>query len=149
MEPNLLYVRCSSACFSILDSCVGVLLLTGTPMKNGKPCNLFPLLRAVRHPLGRHQKAYERHFCAGVEKSYGRGRPVWDASGSSNLVQLNRLVTSHLLYLTKEQCLASLPPLTRETRKVPVSSRCQLQYDAALRHLVSCFVLEECTLISK
>ena len=125
--------------------CVGVLLLTGTPMKNGKPCNLFPLLKAVRHPLGNHQKAYEKHFCAGMDRSFGRGRVAWDANGASNLPQLNRLVTSHLLHLTKEQCLASLPPLTRETRKVPVSSRCQLQYDAALKHLVSCQPFESIT----
>lgn len=115
---------------------MGVLLLTGTPMKNGKPCNLFPLLKAVRHPFGNNQKEFERHFCAGAEKNFGRGRPVWDASGSSNLKQLKRLVTSHLLHLTKAQCLAELPPLTRETRKVPVSSRCQLQYIQALKSLV-------------
>ena len=118
------------------DRCVGVLLLTGTPMKNGKPCNLFPLLKAVRHPFGKNQKEFERHFCAGAEKNFGRGRPVWDASGSSNLKQLKRLVASHLLHLTKAQCLAELPPLTRETRKVPVSSRCQLQYIQALKSLV-------------
>ena len=61
--------------------CVGTWLLTGTPMQNGKQSNLFPLLRAVGHPFGRHQKAYERHFCAGAERTFGRSRPVWDASG--------------------------------------------------------------------
>jgi SNF2 family DNA or RNA helicase len=125
-----------TTCSLTFDRCVGVLLLTGTPMKNGKPCNLFPLLKAVRHPFGNNQKEYERHFCAGAEKNFGRGRPVWDASGSSNLKQLKRLVASHLLHLTKAQCLAELPPLTRETRKVPVSSRCQLQYIQALKSLV-------------
>jgi SNF2 family DNA or RNA helicase len=125
-----------ATCSLAYDRCVGVLLLTGTPMKNGKPCNLFPLLKAVRHPFGNNQKEFERHFCAGAEKNFGRGRPVWDASGSSNLKQLKRLVASHLLHLTKAQCLAELPPLTRETRKVPVSSRCQLQYIEALKSLV-------------
>jgi hypothetical protein len=119
-----------------LHRCVGVLLLTGTPMKNGKCANLFPLLKAVGHPFGSHQKAFEKHFCNGMEKNFGHGRPVWDASGSSNLKQLQRLVTSHLLHMTKEQCLAELPPMKRETRQVPVSSRFQLQYIQAVKNLV-------------
>ena len=111
-------------------------MLTGTPMKNGKPSNLFPLLKAVRHPFGDHQKAYESHFCAGKEKSFGRGRVVWDANGSSNLVQLRQHVASHMLHMTKEECLEELPPKTREFRQVPVSSRHQLQHNQALNELV-------------
>jgi hypothetical protein len=106
-------------------------------MKNGKPLNLFPLLKAVRHPLSDHQKAYEKHFCAGMEKNFGRGRPIWDANGCSNLPQLKRLAASNLLHLTKEQCLADLPPLVRETRRVPVCSRNKIQYARAVKDLVS------------
>jgi hypothetical protein len=116
--------------------CVGVLMLTGTPMKNGKPLNLFPLLRAARHPFGEHQKAYEKHFCSGHDKRLG-GRIVWDANGSSNLVQLRQHTSSHILYMTKEECLEELPPKRREFRQVPVSSRHQLQHDSALNELVS------------
>ena len=106
-------------------------------MKNGKPSNLFPLIKAVRHPFGKHQKAYERYFCAGREKSFGRGRVVWDANGSSNLAELRKHTSSHLLHMTKEQCLADLPQQTRKFREVPVSSRHQLRHNQALQHLVS------------
>ena len=106
-------------------------------MKNGKPRNLFPLLKAVQHPLGKNQKAFERQFCHGMEKSFGRGRPVWDANGSSNTDQLRRLTSSHLLYLTKEKCLSELPPLQREIRRVPVSARFQIQYSKSVKELVS------------
>jgi hypothetical protein len=119
------------------NRCIGVLLLTGTPMKNGKPCNLFPLLKAVNHPLGRDQKAYEIHFCNGIMKSFGRGKDVWDASGCSNLEQLKKLVASSLLHMTKEQCLNDLPPLTNISHDVPVSSRFQIQYERAVKDLVS------------
>lgn len=105
-------------------------------MKNGKPANLFPLLKAVNHPLGRHQRAYEAHFCAGADRNLGRGRYAWDASGCSNLDQLHKLVSSNLLYMTKEQCLADLPPITRSTRKVPVSPRFQMQYMRTVKDLV-------------
>lgn len=107
-------------------------------MKNGKPSNLFPLLRAVRHPLGKDQMAYEKHFCGGMLKSFGRGRPVWDAKGCANLKQLKRLVSSNLLHLTKEQCL-TLPPLTRHRYAVPISHRNQLQYIQAVKNLVSLY----------
>ena len=56
-------------------------------MKNGKPANLFPLLRAIGHPFGDDQMSYETYFCNGQQKRFGPGcgRLVWDASGSSNL----------------------------------------------------------------
>lgn len=106
-------------------------------MKNGKPCNLFPLLKAVNHPLGRDQQAYEIHFCNGMLKNFGRGKEVWDASGCSNLEQLKKLVASNLLHMTKEQCLNDLPPLTNISHDVPVSSRFQIQYERAVNDLVS------------
>lgn len=105
-------------------------------MKNGKPSNLFPLLRAVKHPLGRHQMAFEKHFCNGMLKSFGRGKPVWDANGCSNLKQLKRLVSSNLLHLTKDQCL-TLPPLKRQRYEVPISHRNRLQYIQSVKDLVS------------
>jgi superfamily II DNA or RNA helicase len=114
--------------------CVGVLLLTGTPMKNGKPCNLFPLLKAVDHPLGRHQKAYERHFCQGRMASFGRGQQ-WIASGQANLKQLHRMIESNLLHMTKDEYLKELPPMKRETRRVPVSASFQKQYNDKVKNL--------------
>lgn len=119
--------------------CVGVLLLTGTPMKNGKPANLFPLLKAVKHPFGDHQKEYERHFCDGREKSFGRGRVVWDANGCSNLSQLKEHISSHLLHMTKESCLGDLPPQTRVYKHVTVSSKHQLQHNQALNELATIY----------
>ncbi|CAB9497308.1 annealing helicase and endonuclease ZRANB3 [Seminavis robusta] len=119
--------------------CVGVILLTGTPMKNGKPSNLFPLLRAVRHPFGNYQRAYELQFCAGRQKQFGRGPPIWDASGASNLSQLRSLVSSHLLHLKKEDCLKSLPKATREFQHVPVSQRQKKNYDDMLKRVLALF----------
>jgi hypothetical protein len=57
--------------------CRGILLLTGTPMKNGRPSNLFPLLRGMQHPFGDSQKRYEFYFCNGQHKLF-RGRETWD-----------------------------------------------------------------------
>lgn len=116
--------------------CVGCLLLTGTPMKNGKPLNLFPLLKAVRHPFGDKKKAYEIMFCAGREKQFGPNKKIWDANGSSNLSILNAHIASHVLHMTKEDCLKDLPPKTRVVKKVVVSSRFQIMYTNAMNALV-------------
>lgn len=114
--------------------CRGVLLLSGTPMKNGRPSNLFPLLRAVQHPFGDNQKRYEFYFCNGQQKLY-RGRETWDATGSSNLKELNAHIAQHLFRLTKEECLLELPPRKREVVRIPVPSRHELHYKQALKDL--------------
>jgi len=122
--------------------CVGTLLLTGTPMKNGKPSNLFPLLKAVQHPLGAHQRAFEKHFCEGrmIQRSFGGGGgaiPTWVANGQANLKQLHRLIEPKLLYMTKDEYLTSLPPMSQETRKVPVSASFQKQYMEKIKILAN------------
>jgi SNF2 family DNA or RNA helicase len=124
---------------ALMKNAMGVLLLTGTPMKNGKPLNLFPLLKAINHPLGNHQRAYEAHFCGGREVHFGPGRKVWQANGAENLEQLRDLTKSHLLHLTKEDCLKNLPPQTRVTQHVPVSSRSQIQHNQALQKLAKVY----------
>lgn len=105
-------------------------------MKNGKPSNLFPLLKATRHPFGDDQKIYETFFCNGQQRNYG-GRNVWDANGNSNLPILNAHIASHVLHKTKDDCLKGLPSKTREYRTVPVSSRFELLHNKALLDLVS------------
>tara|TARA_B100001175_G_scaffold6396_1_gene4944 strand:- start:29 stop:454 length:426 start_codon:yes stop_codon:yes gene_type:complete len=40
-------------------------MLTGTPMKNGRPDQLFPLLAAIDHPIARDQRLYEERYCQG------------------------------------------------------------------------------------
>lgn len=124
----------------LASNAIGVLLLTGTPMKNGKPANLFPLLKAVKHPFGNHQRAYEGHFCGGREIRFGNGgRPVWQATGAANLDQLRTLTQSHILHLTKDDCLKNLPPQTRVFKTVPVSSRSQMKHNQAMQNLAKIY----------
>ncbi|KAL3797927.1 hypothetical protein ACHAWO_001408 [Cyclotella atomus] len=119
--------------------CQGVLLLSGTPMKNGKPSNLFPLLKAVKHPFGDEQKKYEFFFCNAQYKRMN-GKEVWDASGSSNLNELHAHTSSHIFRKTKDECMSDeLHPKKREYLKVPVSSRQELRYNQALKELANAF----------
>ena len=40
-------------------------MLTGTPMKNGRPAQLYPLLAAIDHPIARDQRLFEERYCQG------------------------------------------------------------------------------------
>jgi len=86
-------------------------LLTGTPMKNGRPVQLLPLLEAIGHPLARDRRAFEERYCQGHWREQG-GRRVWQTSGATCLEELHRLVRPLLLHRRKEQCL-DLPPKQR------------------------------------
>eukprot|EP00986_Skeletonema_menzelii_P011401 scaffold5862_cov138-Skeletonema_menzelii.AAC.6 len=121
------------------ERCRGVLLLSGTPMKNGRPSNLFPLLQAVRHPFGDHQMRYESNFCDGQQRMMN-GKEVWLATGSSNLRELNAHTASHIFRMTKEECMSKeLPPRKRELRTVPVGPLQQQRYTQALKDLAKAF----------
>lgn len=86
-------------------------LLTGTPMKNGRPVQLFPLLAAIGHPLAADQRSFEERYCQGHWREQ-RGARHWEARGASQLEELHRLVRPLVLLRRKEQCL-DLPPKQR------------------------------------
>ena len=86
-------------------------LLSGTPMKNGRPAQLFPLLAAIGHPIARDQRAFEERYCLGHWREQG-GRRLWSCQGASHLEELQRLVRPLLLHRQKQQCL-DLPPKRR------------------------------------
>lgn len=91
-------------------------LLTGTPMKNGRPVQLFPLLAAIDHPLARDQRRYEELFCQGHWRER-QGRRHWQANGASNLAELQRLIRPLVLHRRKQDCL-DLPPKHRRFQPV-------------------------------
>lgn len=79
-------------------------LLTGTPMKNGRPAQLFPLLAAIGHPLAADQRAFEERYCQGHWREQA-GVRHWQAQGASHLEELRRLTRPLLLHRRKADCL--------------------------------------------
>ncbi len=86
-------------------------MLSGTPIKNGRPAQLYPLLAAIDHPLAYNQRRYEEYFCQGHWQET-TARRIWNCKGASNLKELRRLLKPMLLKRTKEKLL-SLPPKIR------------------------------------
>lgn len=48
--------------------------LSGTPMINGAHANLFPLLKAIGHPLGTNKAAFEKRYCGKKRVTYGKAQ---------------------------------------------------------------------------
>ena len=94
-----------------------VWLLSGTPMKNGRPVQLFPLLAAIGHPLAVDQRAFEERYCQGHWLERG-GKRQWQAMGATHLEELQRLTRPLVLHRRKQDCL-DLPP--KQRLMVPVS----------------------------
>lgn len=111
-----------------------VWLLTGTPIKNGRPIQLLPLLMAIGHPLARDRRAYEELFCNGHWRQAG-SRMVWDCQGASRLEELQRLLRPQLLFRRKADCL-DLPPKLRCFRPVVLAVSQQKHLDQALQQRV-------------
>ena len=108
-----------------------VWLLSGTPLKNGRPVQLLPLLMAIGHPLARDRRAYEELFCNGHWRQAG-ARMVWDCQGASRLEELQRLLRPQLLFRRKADCL-DLPPKLRCFRPVLLAASQQKRLDLALQ----------------
>lgn len=130
----------TQALLALADSpnCLASWLLTGTPIKNGRPVNLFPLLVATGHPLSRDRRSYERHYCAAHEKSVGRGKAIWDVTGAAHLDELSKKTSDVILRRTKKECL-DLPEKLRQMRPAELSNEAERVYDAKLQELVASY----------
>ena len=102
-------------------------MLTGTPMKNGRPKQLFPLLAAIDHPIALDQRQYEALYCQGHWRE-GRGRQQWEAGGASQLEDLRKLTRPLILHRRKKQVL-DLPPKHREQHPIALAEAESLGYD--------------------
>ena len=102
-------------------------MITGTPMKNGRPAQLYPLLAAIDHPIARDRRSYEERFCQGHWREQ-RGHQRWQADGASELEGLRRLTRPLILHRRKAQVL-DLPPKQRALHPVDLTEREALGFD--------------------
>ncbi len=111
------------------DHCVGFWGLTGTPLKNGRPINLFPLLKICNHLLSKDFDYYRKHFCNSTLAPWG-----WDDSGARNLDELRIMTGDVILRRTKKDCL-DLPPKIRTLLQMEVSRLEKEEYKTAIEEL--------------
>ncbi|MEA5553308.1 DEAD/DEAH box helicase [Anabaena cylindrica UHCC 0172] len=117
------------------SNCLATWLLTGTPIKNGRPINLYPLLFAVNHPLASDKWEYERHYCNAHHKSVGK-KSIWDNTGAAHLDELSKKTEDIILRRTKQECLPELPAKTRLFKQTELEPAAVKDYQSKLRSLI-------------
>lgn len=118
------------------ENCLAAWLLTGTPIKNGRPINLYPLLLAVDHPLAVNKWDYQKHYCNAHHKSVGYSKTVWDNTGASHLDELAKKTEDVILRRTKQECLTELPAKTRLFKQAELEPSKAKEYDLEIKRLV-------------
>jgi SNF2 family DNA or RNA helicase len=126
-------------------NCMATYLLSGTPIKNGRPINLYPLLLAINSPIVESKNEYEVRYCGASLKRFRIKdvktneytiREVWDTTGATNLPELHERLKPHMLRRLKKDCL-NLPPKIRTLQEVELDEATQLQYDTTFKLLRS------------
>jgi hypothetical protein len=114
------------------QNCIGNWLLTGTPIKNGRPINLVPLLQAIAHPIIENKWDYFKRYCNAKQTSFG-----WDFTGAAHLDELSKKIEDGMLRRTKKECLKELPPKTRLYAPVELESKQRKAYSNILNDLIA------------
>jgi SNF2 family DNA or RNA helicase len=115
---------------------IAVYLLTGTPLKNGRPINLLPLLKAINHNLTTTPakiKDYKETYCGPESVPTPRGI-ITTYNGATNLDELHTLTQPSILRRLTKDCI-DLPELTRVIRAVDLTDDEQKAYDIKLHAL--------------
>lgn len=89
-----------------------VCVMSGTPMPNARPIELYPVLNALAPETidYRDYQDYSTYYCEGYESRYGLVN-----TGVSNLAELRaRVRESFMLRRLKKDVLKELPPKTRQ-----------------------------------
>lgn len=117
--------------------CMSCMCLTGTPMKNGRPINLLPLLEAIRHPLSKDKRFYQVHFCDAHASNFSR----WDVNGVKNLQELHEKTKDGIIRRTKKECI-DLPEKMRIFRTAELSPAAEKLYNDTLEELKERYLLK-------
>lgn len=118
------------------NNCIANWLLTGTPIKNGRPVNLFPLLLATGHPLSDNKQEYEKTYCNAGYRSIGN-RTIWDNTGAAHLAELSQKTVDVILRRTKQQCLKELPQKQRLFSEVSLEGKTKSEYSSKIKALIA------------
>lgn len=95
------------------------LFLTGTPLIN-RPIEIWPMAQSCDpNKLGRDWKHFTKRYCGGHNVHYGY-KPIWDASGATNLEELQtKLRSSFMMRRRTNDVLDQLPAIRRQAIVLP------------------------------
>lgn len=105
-------------------------LLSGTPIKNGRPENIYPLLVAIRHPIAFNKDFFYKRYCK-AERNKWRKRIT---KGGANLLELHTTISDKMFIKQKADCL-DLPPKSRILTIAEPSDQEQGMFDLIFKAL--------------
>ncbi|XP_055641973.1 SWI/SNF-related matrix-associated actin-dependent regulator of chromatin subfamily A-like protein 1 [Toxorhynchites rutilus septentrionalis] len=101
--------KCTAVAQELAKRAKRVILLSGTPALS-RPVELFTQLQMLDKSFFQF-KEYSTRYCAGKNTNFG-----WDASGQSNLPELNLvLAAKFMIRRTKQEVMSQLADKSRET----------------------------------
>uniref|UniRef100_A0A182NET2 SWI/SNF-related matrix-associated actin-dependent regulator of chromatin subfamily A-like protein 1 n=1 Tax=Anopheles dirus TaxID=7168 RepID=A0A182NET2_9DIPT len=101
--------KCTTVALALAKRARRVVLLSGTPALS-RPVELFTQLQMLDGKFCSF-KQYSTRYCAGKQTNFG-----WNATGQSNLVELNLLLgRKFMIRRTKEEVMSELKEKNRET----------------------------------
>lgn len=112
------------------ENCLRVFPITGTPMKNGRPSNLYPLLAAVNHPIARNRTEYEKRYCAAKATQFTK----WDITGAINLDELREETLDAIIHRKQEDCI-NLPEKIEMVINCDENDKAEKEYQEAYDEL--------------
>ncbi len=118
------------------EKCLAAWLLSGTPIKNGSPINLYPLLQMCQHKLAGDKSNYIDRYCAPVRRNYGK-QSFWDITGAAHLDELSEETKDVILRRTKKECLKELPDKMRLYKAVELESKEKKAYEKKFKELLA------------
>lgn len=122
----------------ILEGLENIFMLTGTPLMN-RPAELFNLLKAIRHPLGKARTTFVKRYCGAYLKTIplrgGKTIRFMDESGATHLDELREFTKDAILRRTKKEVL-DLPPKIVAPKIIGMPEEYQKRYDTAFEDYI-------------
>ena len=124
---------------ALSKNCVSQIVLTGTPSKNGRAIELFPILKAIGSPLSSDEWDYKKKYCD-LKRVYVPGKGLkWDWSGSSNVEELHEAIRPQMLRRLKKDCLKDLKGFQRIFKEIEIEKKEALEYNLKIQEAIETF----------
>lgn len=117
------------------DNCVSCIPMTATPMLNGRHDELYPLLKAVKHPIAESKKYYDKRYCDAKPTAF----TAWDTTGSINADELSERISDKMIQHKKDECL-DLPEKTVVNLYCEPNDKAENEYTETIKQLKQSYI---------
>lgn len=128
----------ATATLDIVTHLEKVYALTGTPIMN-RPVEMFNLLKAIKHPLGRVRTFFTKRYCGAYMKTIIKKNGIvirfFDESGATHIEELREFTKGSILRRLKKDVL-DLPEKIISVQITDLSKESRKEYDTAFDNYV-------------